>query len=341
MPDGHQRHREPAASGEPLGRGRGERRVEGADGEADHERRRSRRAATAPAPGSTAPAPGPAAARRATATPRVPMRSESEPQKNEPSPMAIQLSSATEEMAPRLQPMRVGHRLEEDAEREQRAHADADDESRRRPPRPSRRRVDADPCAEITIACSRMWPLFWPAVAFVVGSLDRAAVPRGADCGRLRRLARRRHGVERVPGAASGCPRSCGASSSASSWRSTWSSCRGGWPCQLRTILEAAIIMSVTVTVAGVLELAGGGGQRAARARRRRDRPRSAPRSAASCSSSGCWCCWTRSACRSRRCSPRSAWAVSPSRSRCRTRSPTSSPACTCWPTSRSGSATT
>jgi hypothetical protein len=33
------------------------------------------------------------------------MRSDSAPQKNEPRPIAIQFRSATEEMAPRLQPM--------------------------------------------------------------------------------------------------------------------------------------------------------------------------------------------------------------------------------------------
>jgi hypothetical protein len=49
--------------------------------------------------------PRPSSRPPATATARVPMRSESAPHTKEPSPIATQLSRATDEMAPRLQPM--------------------------------------------------------------------------------------------------------------------------------------------------------------------------------------------------------------------------------------------
>src|SRR4029453_12291979 len=72
-------------------------------------------------------------------------------------------------------------RLEEDAEREQRAHADADDR---------RGGAHHDPAVEESAltharfydSMPRMWLLFWPAIAFVVGSgialLFRAALLR-------------------------------------------------------------------------------------------------------------------------------------------------------------------
>ena len=51
---------------------------------------------TSPRPSNTPPA---------TATARAPMRSDREPHTNEPRPIAIQFSSATDEIAPRLQPI--------------------------------------------------------------------------------------------------------------------------------------------------------------------------------------------------------------------------------------------
>src|SRR5207244_8910468 len=48
--------------------------------------------------------PSPSKSPPLTATMRVPMRSESDPQRNEPSPIATQLISATLEIALRLQP---------------------------------------------------------------------------------------------------------------------------------------------------------------------------------------------------------------------------------------------
>ena len=109
----------------------------------------------------------------------------------------------------------------------------------------------------------------------------------------------------------------------------------------LRTILEAAIIVSITVTAAGVLELAGGGGQRAARHHRRRDRPlpHRGPRRRAQHRSAGAAGLARHPdhapAHRARRGRsgrrPRAArYALEPLRR-----------ACTCWPIGRSGSATT
>src|SRR5262249_33038168 len=150
---------------------------------------------------------------------------------------------------------RLFERLEEHSEREERSPAGGGDRGRGGRPLPSGRRAPVDRWGLPTIACTAMWPLAWPAVALVAATLF-ALLLRGL--------------LLSVLGRDSDSPN--GWSSLAQSIRVPsilWSAVFGLWgaivvaneterlssrlsqPASI--VLEIAVILSVTITIANVL----------------------------------------------------------------------------------------